>query len=91
VVIAQDFTKPTHIRIGIDVSKQVQQKQAWGIIARRSFIGVTICYQGSDKGEIDQRGDHIAHTAFDVTVWEYFNEPFFEPITIEEASIRERF
>ncbi len=77
--------------ISINVSKQVQQKQAWRIIARRAFVGIAVCHQGADKREIDQRSNHFAHSAFDVTVCEYFNETFFEPITRKKAAVRERF
>jgi len=43
-----------HIVEAVHVTEQVQEKQAWRVIAGRAFGGVAISYQGADKGEIDQ-------------------------------------
>jgi len=40
--------------ISIDVPEEIQEEEAWRVIAGRAFGGVTISYQGADKGEIDQ-------------------------------------
>jgi hypothetical protein len=56
----------------IDMAEQVEQKQTWGIVARRSLVGVTVSNQGADKGKFDQRGNQPAHAALNVAVWKYF-------------------
>ena len=91
VFITKQLKELAHILEPIDIVEQVQQEQTWGIIAGRAFVGIAVGHQGTDKGEIDQRSNHAAHTAFDVAVWEYFNEPFFKPITRKKAAVRERF
>ena len=90
VVIAQHFTKATHIRIAIYVPKQVQQKQAWRIVTRRRYRGVAVGHQGTDERKIDQRGDHPAHAAFDIAVWKDLHKTFFKPVKGKQVEVWER-
>jgi len=49
-----------------------------------------VCCQGTDKGEVDQRSDHLAHSAFNVAIWKDFDEAFFKPVMGKQRSVRER-
>ena len=79
-----------HIGEAVHVAEQVQEKQAWRVITGRAFGGVTIGYQGADKGEIDQWGNHFGISPLDRAIGEDFNELFFELIIGEQGTLRER-
>jgi hypothetical protein len=66
--------------VAIDVSKEIEEEEAGRVIARRAKRGVTISYEGSDKGEIDQGGNHFRVSALHRAIGEDFNELFFEVI-----------
>jgi hypothetical protein len=80
VFIVEDFEELTHMRIPIDVSEQIEQEQAGRVIAGRPIRGVTISHEGSDKGEIDQGGDHSGISTLDCAIRKNLNEAFFKAI-----------
>ncbi len=54
VFVMEDIKEVVHILITIDISKEIQEKQAWRVITGRAEWGIAVCNQGSDEGEIDQ-------------------------------------
>ena len=66
--------------MAINESKKLQQEQAWRVITRGAVKGIRFSNKRTDKGKIDQRCNHLAHSAFDITVWKDFNEAFFKAI-----------
>ena len=75
--------------MAIDVSEQVQQKQGCRIITGGRYGGVTVGHQRSHKGEIDQRGDHSAHAAFNIAVGQDFDK-VFKPVMGKPVQVRKR-
>jgi hypothetical protein len=80
VFVPKILEEPVHVRVLIDVPEQLQQKQRDRIIWRRTFHGIKVSGQGSDKGKIDQRGDHSCKSTLDIPIGKDFDEPFFKPI-----------
>jgi len=90
VFIAQHFTEAAHFFVAVDESEQVQQKQAWRVVTRRRYGGVTIGHQGANKWKVDQRGDHPAQATFDIAVWIDLYETLFKAVIGKQVQIRER-
>lgn len=90
VLVTNQCKELTHILVTIDVSKQVQQEKARRIVARRAVRGITIGDKRSDERKINQRGNHLGHTALDIAIGIYFNKAFFELVIGKEPYIRER-
>jgi hypothetical protein len=88
--IPEDFEELTHILIAVDVSKEIQEKQAWGVITRRAVRGISVCDQRPNKGEVDQGGYHPGVAAPDSVIGKDLNELFFKVIVGKERQIRER-
>ena len=83
IFVSNQLQEFGHILMCIDIAKQIKQEQTWRIVARRAVRGIAVSHQRPDKGEVDQRGEHSTHSAFDITVWEDFNPAgagFFESV-----------
>jgi len=90
VLVTNQCKELAHILVAIDVSKQIEQEKAWRIVARRAVRGITIGNKSSDERKIDKRGNHLGHTALDITIEIDFNEAFFKLIIGKEPYIGER-
>ena len=86
--IPEDFEELTHILIAVDVSKEIQEKQAWGVITRRAVRGISVCDQRPNKGEVDQGGYHPGVATLDSVIGKDLNELFFKVIVGKERQIR---
>ena len=54
VFVMKDIKEVAHILMSVDISKEIQEKQAWRVITGRAEWGIAMCNQGSDEREIDQ-------------------------------------
>jgi len=52
--VTEDFEKGAHILIAVDVSEQIEKKKAGRVITGRTFVGVAVGDNGTDKGKIYQ-------------------------------------
>ena len=84
VFIMNTLKELAHILIPIDVSEQIEQEKTRRVITGRPIRGVTISHEGSDKGEIDQGGDHSGVSALDCAIGKERNEAFFKAIVRKE-------
>ena len=78
VFITQQGKDVVAIEAAVKSAKQIDQKEAGGIIARRPNLGVAIGDQAANEGEIDQRGDHPWVTTANRTVGKNLDKPFIE-------------
>ena len=60
--IAKGFYKGFHIGIFLEVPKQLEQEEAHGVIGKSGGF-IRMGDDGSDEGEIDQRGDESGKPA----------------------------
>ena len=80
VFIMDKFKELTHIVISVDIPKEIQEKQTWGIITRGAIRGITVCYQRSYKGEIDQGSYHSGISSLDSAIGKDLNKAFFKAV-----------
>jgi hypothetical protein len=90
ILIPEDFEELTHILIAVDISKEIQEKQAGWVITRRAVRGISVCDQRPNKGEVDQGGYHPGVATPDSAIGKDLNELFFKAIVGKERQIRER-
>ena len=74
----------------IDIAKQVEQEDAWGIITRRAIRGIAVGNQRSDEWKIDKGSYHSSVSALDVSIGQNFNESFFKSVGWKQKHIWER-
>jgi len=90
IFVTKQLKEFSHVLMSIDIAKQVEQEDTWGIIARRAIRGITVSDNGSDKGKIDEGSYHSSVSALNVSIEQDFNEAFFKLIIGKEPYIRER-
>lgn len=72
--------KGVHVRMVVNIAEQVQEKECHRVIAGRAEDAVGINYQGPDKGEVNQGGDHTCISALHIPSGINRNEAFLEDI-----------
>jgi len=80
VLIMDNLKELAHILIAVDIAKEIEEKQTWGIITRGAIRGITVCYQRSYKGEIDQGGYHPGISSLDSVIGKDLNKAFFKAV-----------
>jgi len=80
IVITEVFPKLANCRISIKMSKQINEKKSWRIIAWRPKFGVAVGGKGTDKTEVDERSDHSRQTALNGAIGANFHEFFLEVV-----------
>ena len=80
VLIPKQLKEFSHVLMGIDIAKQVEQEDTWGIITRRAIRGITVSDNGSDKCKIDKGSYHSSVSALNISIGQDFNESFFKSV-----------
>ena len=80
VFITKLLPKPGYIGEAIDIPEQVNQEEAWRIVAGRSKFGVAVSCKGTDEAKIDKGCDHPWHAAPDSAICADIHNLFLEPI-----------
>jgi predicted GNAT superfamily acetyltransferase len=80
ILSPKDFKEMTHILMAVDITKKVEEKQAWGIIAGRAIGGITLGNKRADERKIDQRYGHPTVTTLDIAICEDSDKTFLEPV-----------
>ncbi len=73
-----------HILMTVDMTKNVEEEQAWWIVTRRSIGRITIGNKRSDKRKIDEGRDHFAVTTLYIAIFEDFDKTLIEPVDRKE-------
>ena len=81
VLIAKQGEQVIAIEVSpVKVTKEVNEEDAGGIIARRTNVSVTMGDETANEGEIDQRGDHSWVTTSNGAVRKNFDKSFIESV-----------
>lgn len=89
--VPQVSQEGVHVRVVVDMPEQVQEKERHWVIAGRPEDAVGIYRQRSDKGEVNEGGDHAGISALYVPAVIDRNEAFLEDILRQEFGLREKF
>ena len=90
-LIPKHRQKGVHVRVVVNIPEQVQEKECHRVIAGRTEDAVGIRRQGSDKGKVNQGGDHTCISALYIPSGIDKNEAFPEDIPRQELGFREKF
>jgi len=69
-----------HILMTVDMTKKVEEEQAWRIITRRSIRRITIGNKRSDERKIDEGSEHSAVTTLYIAIFVDSDKTFFKPV-----------
>ena len=75
----------------INIPEKFKQENRDRIVRRRTFNAVTRSSQRSDKGKINQRGDHFCIPTLDISVGYNFHKPICEPVIGKKNKTWKRF
>ena len=79
-LIPQHRQKGAHVRVVVNISEQVQEKECRRVIAGRAKDAIGIRRHGPDKGEVNQGDDHTCKSTLDIPAGIDKNEAFSEDI-----------
>jgi len=90
-LIPQHRQKGVHVRMVVNIPEQVQEKEGHRIIAGRAEDAIGIRRQESDKGKVNQGGDHACISALRIPAGIDIDEAFPEDILRQELRFGEEF
>ena len=90
-LIPKHSQKGVHVRVAVDIAKEVQQKERHRVIGGRPEDAVGIRRHGTDKRKINQGCDHACVSALRIPPWIDRNEAFLEEILRQELGLGEEF
>jgi hypothetical protein len=90
VIIVQNRQDLVGIEASVQITKEIDEEDTGGIVARRTERGIAMGDQGANEGEIDQRRDHPGKTPANRAIGQDFDESLLELVMGKQVGFGKR-